>query len=63
VIKLKRDDLVRADTASLIRLALFLKLEISPKKGETDGAFRHRLVSAIQRWEKFEARRPKKERT
>lgn len=59
MMKLKREDLVAARTEGLVRLASFLKLNIARGLNETEGQFRHRLINAIQRWEKQYARRPR----
>lgn len=57
-LKLARHDLCKASTANLLRLAQFLQLPIAQENNESEGAFRHRLVAAIQRWEKWECRKP-----
>lgn len=53
-IRLWQEDLRRAPTDALERLANFLDSSPRPKQaGESEAAYRQRLISAIQRWEKM----------
>lgn len=56
-IRLWQPDMRRATTDALERLARFLDLRPKPKQpDESEAAYRHRLIQAIQRWEKMYCR-------
>lgn len=54
--RLAREDLFRATTAGLERLARSLGLRAARLPGDSDGMHRGRLVQRIQRWEAEAAR-------
>ena len=58
--RISSSDLARASLPALVRLAAFLRcLPRQRQPGESDGAYKHRLVHAILRAEKELGRAPK----
>lgn len=51
-LRLQVPDLAKVPLGYLERLVKFLGLPVERKDSESDGPFRHRLMSAICRWEK-----------
>lgn len=54
--KLNSEELHYSELCDVERLANFLKLSIERKLLESDNNYKHRLIKAIQRWEKEYAR-------
>lgn len=55
-VRLSQGMLAKAALPALERLAAWLGACSKRKANESDGAYRHRLVSSISRWEKQYAR-------